>query len=283
MAINKSSDASISYASEIIVAEAQFAQQIEPVFTKLVTNIPLPKGAKNVSVPKYAALSASALSEGVDLASPTSLTVTHTTITPSEAGLLVVVTRDVVQQMNDAVMQSVGRLLGEALADYVDEAGVDLFSALNTTMGTSGTTITVGHISAGLAKLMNVPARPPFNCVLHPYQTHRIRSAVAPAATYPIPVGPAAEQLRRYMVGSIFSVPIYEDGRIDVDGSDDAYGAIFNKQTFAYTEEFGIKTDTTWDASLRAWELVATTKFAVTEINGTWGAYMLFDSIAPTA
>ena len=283
MAINKGSDNSISYASEIVVAAAQVANNYAVIVPKLVDRIDLPQGAKNVSVPKYAQLSASALTEGVAIASPTSLTVTHTTITPAEAGVYVAITRDAVYQMNDSVLKRIGRLVGEALGDYIDETGVDMFSGLNTTMGTAGTTLTVGHISAGLAKLTGSTALPPFVGVFHPYQTHRLRSALAPAGTYPINGGVAADQLAKYKVMSLFGVDIYEDGRIDVISGDDAYGAIFNKGAICYTEEFGIKVDQEWNIFSRAWDTVATVKFAFTELNGYDGCYMLFDAAAPSA
>ena len=283
MAINKSTDNSIAYASEIIVAEAQVANNYAVIMPKLVDKIDLPKGAKNVSVPKYAQLTASALSEGVAIASPTSLTVTHTTITPAEAGIYIAITRDAVYQMNDSVLKRIGRLVGDALGGYQDEAGVDMFSGFDTTLGSAGTTITVGHISAAIAKLDGSTALPPFSAVLHPYQIHRLRSALAPAGTYPIPSGPSAEQLRGYSIGNLFGVSIYSDGRIDVDTSDDAYGAIFNRGALAYTEEFGIKIDTQWNIFSRAWDTVATVKFVFTELNGYGGCYMLFDAAAPSS
>ena len=210
---------------------------------------------------------------------------TTTSITTTEVGLLVVLTDKMVRQYNEDAMSQVGRLMGEAMGRKIDLDGLAMFSGFNTTMGSAGTTITWGHLTASIAKLWKVPVNGQLVGVLHPYHLHRLMNALAPVGTYPIPNGLSEALVKNFLAGwdKMAGIPMFRDGNITTDSSDDSYSAVFSKDVVAYTVQKEWAVETERDASLRGTELVAVADYSFTEINGTYGCYLLFDATAPTA
>ena len=134
------------------------------------------------------------------------------------------------------------------------------------------------------------PSRP--NAVLHPEQIRRLTtemagltstSAAATAATGFVPEGPSADVLKQYWRGNdpIFGVPIFEDGNISLDGSNDVKGAVFVKEALALAMESEIKAEEERDASLRGTELVTSAIWGESEVVGVWGVviYSMADAL----
>ena len=83
-----SSSSSLSDQSSIVIANA--ISNIEPAgpTNQLVSRYDIPQGSKQVNVPIWGRNDAAALSEGVDLTAPQQLSVTVTSITSSEHGIM---------------------------------------------------------------------------------------------------------------------------------------------------------------------------------------------------
>ena len=77
-------------------------------------------------------------------------------------------------------------------------------------------------------------------------------------------------------------VPIFEDGNLSVDSSDDAVGVIADKSALAVLKSVDTRTERQRDASLRATELVMTADYGVFELDDSRGAPLTFDAAAPS-
>ena len=75
-------------------------------------------------------------------------------------------------------------------------------------------------------------------------------------------------------------VPIFEDGNLSVDGSDDAVGVIADKSAMAVLSSVETRTERQRDISLRGTELVITSDYGVFELDDTKGAPLTFDAAA---
>ena len=287
MAINIATSSNLADAQRIVIAEARYTEEHKAVMKQLVTHFTLGKGEKSINVPKFATVSASALTDGVDLASPTSVTNTTKSITTAEVGLLIVLSDKLIRQMVPDMFRVAGRLAGNAMGKKLDQDLLALFSGIDAGVGASGTVITTGYITAAVAKCFGAsePAPAPLACVLHPYQVRKIMDALAPVGTYPIPDGYSKEVLSKYFSGSLktWGVPIYFDGNVDNSTAAATYGAVFSKDCLylATQKEWSVERER--DATLRATELVVVADYAVGELDGVHGQYLLFDATAPTS
>ena len=140
----------------------------------------------------------------------------------------------------DAELANAATELGEAAARHIDVAIASNFSSLTGgTIGSAGTVITWRHVTKGLAVLMNqgVPRGEPVFCALHPYQWEVLLASNSVAAAT-VAVAP---QFQNELVAapSFFTIPQFVGvvfvitNAISVDGSDDAYGAIYARPAVA--------------------------------------------------
>ena len=92
--------------------------------------------------------------------------------------------------------------------------------------------------------------------------------------------GWSADLLSNFYSGlrPINGVPIFEDGNIQKDGSNDSgYGVIADKTALAALTSVETRTERQRDASLRATEIVMTADYGVFELDDTKGAPVLFE------
>jgi len=78
-------------------------------------------------------------------------------------------------------------------------------------------------------------------------------------------------------------VPIFEDGNLSVDSSDDAVGVIADKSALGVLKSVDTRTERQRDASMRATEIIITADYGVFEIDDSKGAPLTFDASAPAS
>ena len=98
-----SSSSNLSSVSSTVIASA--ISQIEPAgpTNQLVSRYDIPQGAKQVDIPIWGRNNATALTEGVDIATPQQLSVTIKNVTSSEHGILVFVSDRLTRQNNEDI------------------------------------------------------------------------------------------------------------------------------------------------------------------------------------
>lgn len=293
MAIQTAVTGNLENAQRIVIEQARYTAEHNAPMLGLVEHFTLGKGEKSITVPKVAQMTASALTDGVDLADSQDIGMTTTTLTTSEVGLKVILTDKLVRQENEDVFRIVGRQAGDAVARKKDTDLLTLFSSLNggTGLGSSGRDMELGNLAVliGWAKANKLPK--PVHIVGHPWQTLHVAMSVfgygggAPgaAAGAALASNLANEMLRDFFEFRLGDVDVYQDGNITVDSSNDAVAAVFSEAAMCYTESVGFNQETERDASLRATELVVTCDYGVFEIDDGYGAPATFRSTEATA
>jgi len=283
--ITLSSTSNLSSHQRIVFAEARFDLQYKEIMTNLVTNFTLPPGAKQLTVPKYSALTAAGLTEGVDMTTPQQLASSVIDVTTSEVGIMVTVSRKLVQQQVEDIFRVVGRLLSDSLAKKEDQDGLSQIDSFSKSSPGASNALTMAHLRGAVAYIATggttgQPGPEPIVFVLHPEQLSDIVDKIAPIGTYAIPHGISEDITKNYYRGNIpvYGSPIFVDGNITRDSGDDAKGGAFSKMAMMFTRSQERLIDTQHDASLRADEMILTTEYSWDEYEDGWGVELMSDA-----
>ena len=286
-----SSSSSLSDMSKIIIANA--IANIEPAgpTNQLVARYDIPKGAKQVNVPIWGRNDAAALTEGVDISAPQQLSVSVTSITASEHGILTFVSDKLTRQNNEDILSHVGEVQGGALGRLLEDDLIVLFDGFSNSIGAAGSFLTLYHVAGAVSYLKTdndssygmAPGTP--NGVFHPEQIRGFvqemtgiqGGGTTGMAAQPIPEGITAEVVKNYFRGNekAFGVPIFQSGVLSRDGSGDTKGAIFVPQAIALAMAHEMEAENERDASLRGTEVVMVGEWGESEIADPWGVEML--------
>lgn len=279
--------------SNILLAEA--IDNIEPAAPnkELVTNITIPSGHYQVTVPIYGRTTAAALTEGVDISPVQGPEVANVvTQTASEHGVMTFVSDRLAYQGNDDAIAVVGEQHGRAVGRLLDQDIIGLFDGFSNSIGSAGADLNLSSVAVAVGYLRSDdstygPAPNPINASLHPEQIRRLLTDVAGQAASittfggnPIPTGLSEDIVKNYMRGRdpLFGVPIIESPNISRDGSDDAKGAVFSQRALHLAMEQEIRAEEERDASLRGTEIVTVGVWGQGETVDVWGVEMLGDA-----
>ena len=289
--LSLSNSSSLSDMSKIVIANA--IANIEPAgpTNQLVARYDIPKGAKQVNIPVWGRNDAAALTEGVDITAPQQLSVTVTSITASEHGIMTFVSDRLSRQNNEDILSHVGEVQGGALGRLLEDDLTSLFDGFSNSIGSAGSYLTYYHVAGAVSYLKTdnnssfgmAPGTP--NGVFHPEQIRAFVQEVTGIqaggttgmAAQPIPEGITSEVIQNYFRGNerIFGIPIYQSGVLGRDGSGDVKGAVFVPQAIALAMAHEMEAEEERDASLRGTEMVMVGEWGEAEIADPWGVEML--------
>jgi len=271
-------------AQRIILASARYTEEHNAPALALIESFTLPKGAKQVTVPKVAQMSMSDLVDGQDIIDEEEIGMTTVDLTAAEVGAKVILTDKLVRQAADNVMTMVGRQLGDGMARKKDNDVTALYSGVSTDVGASGRDMDIANVAAAvaIAKGSNYGSQLYINH--HPFAVFDLaKEAAGTAATYPMTPGWSQDLLGNFWSGirPIFGVPIFEDGNITRTTVAATVGFIGDKSALAVLKSVDTRTERQRDASLRATELVMTADYGVFELDDSRGAGFTLDSTTP--
>lgn len=279
-----------------VLEKARFTQRFKAIMASLCWNIrkQLHDG-KTINVPYWGIVSASTLTEGVDMAASEDMEDTLVTITPSEVGCKIILTDKLVRDNNEDIKSAAGRILGEAMEYKRDYDLLGQIDDATTSLGGTTTTGTMGAIAAARALLTGNavsaggPAPGPFAMVHHPFALLDLVDVLTPlvqATPYASvgTMGLAEEVLRNYTIGRLFGMPIIEDGNLDISTSTAGKGGVFSTGEggaiiLGTADEWSIEPDR--DASLRATELNVVGEYGVGEYKAGWIVELHWDATTP--
>ncbi len=137
MSIQTATTADVEKASNVILSKARYTMEQNMPCANLIEHFTLPKGAKQLTVPKAGQQTAIDLVDGQDLTDSQDLGLTFTDMTTGEVGLKVILTYKLIRQFSEDVFSMIGRQMGDAMARKKDKDIIALFSGLNggTTLG----------------------------------------------------------------------------------------------------------------------------------------------------
>ena len=274
-------------AQKTIIAAARYTEEHNAPAMALIESMSLPRGASTVTVPKVGQMSMSDLVDGQDIIDEEEIGMTTVDLTASEVGAKIILTDKLVRQMAMNVFSIIGRQLGDGMARKKDTDVHALYSGLNggTTLGAAGATMSLANIAGAIAYTKANKFGSQTYILQHPNAVFDIaNTAVTASSTYPVPAGWSSDLLGNFFSGlrPLNGVPIFEDGNLSIDSSDDAVGVIANKDALVVLNSVDTRTKRQRDVSLRATEVVMTADYGVFELDDTRGAPFTFDAAAPS-
>ena len=271
-------------AQRIILASARYTEEHNAPALALIESFTLPKGAKQVTVPKVAQMSMSDLVDGQDIIDEEEIGMTTVDLTAAEVGAKVILTDKLVRQAADNVMTMVGRQLGDGMARKKDNDVTALYSGFSVDLGASGRDFDIANVAAAVAYAKGSNFGTQLYINHHPFTVFDLaKEAAGTAATYPMTPGWSQDLLGNFWSGirPIFGVPIFEDGNITRTTAAATVGVIADKSALAVLKSVDTRTERQRDASLRATELVMTADYGVFELDDSRGAALTLDSTTP--
>ena len=191
------------------------------------------------------------------------------TLTPAEYGAQFLLTDQRIESDPFPVQGDAANELGAAMADKIDASVFGNFSSLTGgTVGASGSAISWTYFENAVALLNNTKVRPPYVCVMHPFQWAILARAAGIAGTASNASEFVREEVdRMYFVNNVKGVNIYVSSNAQVSGTD-AYIGLWSLRDPAIALDMrrAPRLERERDASRRAWELNMTGVFA----HGVW-------------
>jgi len=274
-------------AQNIIITAARFTEEHNAPAMALIEQMNLPKGAKQVTVPKVGQMTISDLTDGFDIVDEEEIGMTTVDLTASEVGAKVILTDKLIRQSANNIFSIVGRQLGDAMARKKDTDVHALYSGLNggTTFGATNTAMSLANVAGAIANAKGQKFGSQIYILQHPFATFDIANTAVTAtgAAAGIPDGFATDLLQNFFsnIRPLNGVPIFEDGNLSRDSGDDAVGVIADKSALGVLKSVDTRTERQRDASMRATEIIITADYGVFEIDDTKGAPLTFDASAP--
>ena len=271
-------------AQRIILATARYTEEHNAPAMNLIEQFTLAKGAKQVTVPKIGQMDMSDLVDGQDIVDEEDIGMTTVDLTAAEVGAKIIITDKLARQSAENVFTMIGRQLGDGMARKKDNDVTALYSGFGTDIGAAGRAMSLANVSATVAYAKGNKFGSQVYIVQHPFAVWDIaNTAVTASTTYPVPAGWSADLLGNFFSGlrPINGVPIFEDGNISIDSSDDAIGVCADKTALAVLKSVDTRTERQRDASLRATEVVMTADYGVFELDDSKGVALTLDAGTP--
>ena len=275
---------SLENAQNIIIAAARYTEEHNAPAMNLIEQFTLPKGAKQVTVPKVGQMSMQDLTDGVDIVDEEDIGMTTVDLTASEVGAKIILTDKLVRHSAENVFSMIGRQLGDGMARKKDVDVLALYSGFSTDIGAAGRSMSLANVSAAVAYAKGKKFGSNVYIVQHPFAVWDIaNTAVTASSTYPVPAGWSADLLGNFFSGlrPINGVHIFEDGNISIDSSDDAVGVIADRSALGVLKSVDMNKEQDRDISLRATEVVITADYGVFELDDSKGVALTLDAGTP--
>jgi len=279
-----STTGNLENAQRIILSSARYTEEHNAPALALIEQFSLPSGSKTVTVPKVGQMTMSDLQDGIDIVDEEDIGMTTVDLTASEVGAKVILTDKLVRQSADNVFSIIGRQLGDGMARKKDKDVIALYTGLNggTNLGADGRNFNAANVHAIVSNAKANKFGSQLYIVHHPNAVATLSKEAATTAgnNAEITSGWSADLLSNFYSGlrPINGVPIFEDGNIEKDGSNDSgYGVIADKTALAALTSVETRTERQRDASLRATEIVMTADYGVFELDDSKGAPILFE------
>ena len=271
-------------ASKIIIAAARYTEEHNAPAMALIESFSLPKGAKQVTVPKVGQMTVSDLQDGRDIVDEEEIGMTTVDLTAAEVGAKVILTDKLVREQQNNVFTIIGKQLGDAMARKKDTDVHALYSSLN------GGSLLGGSVAMSLSNVAGAIAYAKANkfgsdiyILHHPNSVFDIAATAVTSSQYAIPHGWSEDLLGNFWSGirPLNGVPIFEDGNLTIPDDDDVVGVIADKSAMAVLNSVETRTERQRDASMRATEVVITSDYGVFELDDSRGAGLEYDASVP--
>jgi N4-gp56 family major capsid protein len=262
-----------------IVQEAMFVASETSIMPGLVKQFTVPANAgKVLQVPLYPVQTiASDAGENSDL-SNTEISTGVANITLTEAGIMTTLTDMARNHSVSNVVADLGKLFGEAIAKRHDRALTGLFSSFTTSIGAGGDEIEVKDLFEAYATLKANAVPGPYFGVFNPKAIYNVKKTLTNTFVNPNPANVVNQAMSEGFIGRIAGIDIFESSNVVEDSATQSVNGVFSRDALGLAVAQNINIETQRDASLRAEEVVASTRYGVSVLHNTYGVKILGDN-----
>jgi len=276
---NESDTGSLQHLISPIVQEAMFVASETAIMPGLVKNFTVPANAgKVLQVPIYATQTIAAdTAESTDL-SNTEVSTSVANITLLEAGIMTTLTDMARNHSVSNVTADLGKLFGEAIAKRHDRALTGLFSSFTNQIGEDSDEVEVKDLFEAYATLKANAVPGPYVGVFNPKAIYNVKKTLTNTFVNPNASAVVNQAMSEGYVGRIAGIDIYESSNVVEPSSGVAINAVFSRDALGVAVAQNINIETQRDASLRASEIVASTRYGVSVLHNSYGVQLKGDA-----
>jgi len=278
---NESTTSTLQHLISPIVQEAMFVASETAIMPGLVKNFTVPANAgKVLQVPLYGTETAIDRNEAQDLTN-TAISTNVANITLTEAGIMTTLTDMARNHSVSNVVADLGKLFGEAIAKRHDQALTSLFTNFTEVgAGAQGKEITVENLFQAYATLKSLAVPGPYYGVFHPKAIYNVKKSLTNSFVNPTNnLAVTNQAMSEGYIGRIAGIDIYETSNFASFSDGQVVNGVFSRDALGLAVAEGLKIETQRDASLRADEVVASTRYGVQVLHSTYGVKLLGDTI----
>jgi N4-gp56 family major capsid protein len=266
-----------------IVQEAMFVASETSIMPGLVKQFTVPANAgKVLQIPLYPVNTiASDAGEATDLAGGANDVAVSTgvaNITLTEAGIMTVLTDMARNHSVSNVIADLGKLFGEAIAKRHDRALTGLFSSFTSQIGAAGDELEVKDLFEAYATLKANAVPGPYMGVFNPKSIYNIKKTLTNTFVNPNASAVVNQAMSEGYVGRIAGIDIFESSNVVEDSATGVTNGIFSRDALGIAIAQNINIETQRDASLRAEEVVASSRYGVSVLHNSYGIKVLGDN-----
>ena len=262
-----------------IVQEAMFVASETAIMPGLVKVFNVPANAgKVLQVPLYSTQSiASDAGENADL-SNTAVSTDVANITLTEAGIMTTLTDMARNHSMSNVVADLGKLFGEAIAKRHDRALTGLFSSFTASIGAAQDEIEVKDLFEAYATLKAAAVPGPYFGVFSPKAIYNVKKTLTNTFVNPFGSTVANQAMTEGYIGRIAGIDIYESSNVVQLSDTSVVNGVFSRDALGIAIAQQLNVETQRDASLRAEEVVASTRYGVNILHNSYGVKILGDN-----
>jgi len=276
---NESTTTSLNDLIAPIVQEAMFVASETSIMPGLVKTFTVPANAgKVLQVPLYPVQTiATDAGEAQDL-SNTEISTGVANITLTEAGIMTTLTDMARNHSVSNVVADLGKLFGEAIAKRHDRALTALFSSFTSQIGAAQDELEVKDLFEAYATLKANAVPGPYFGVFNPKSIYNIKKTLTNTFVNPNASTVVNQAMSEGYVGRIAGIDIFESSNVVEDSATGVTNGIFSRDALGLAVAQNINIETQRDASLRAEEVVASTRYGVSVLHNSYGVKLIGDN-----
>ena len=276
---NESTTTTLNDLISPIVQEAMFVASETSIMPGLVKQFTVPANAgKVLQVPLYSTQTIAAdKAEATDL-SNTQISTDKADITLVEAGIMTTLTDMARNHSVSNVVADLGKLFGEAIAKRHDRALTGLFSSFSSSIGADQDEIEVKDLFEAYATLKANAVPGPYFGVFNPKAIYNVKKTLTNTFVNPNPANVVNQAMTEGFIGRIAGIDIFESSNVVEDSATGVTNAVFSRDALGLAVAQNINIETQRDASLRAEEVVASTRYGVSVLHNSYGVKILGDN-----
>ena len=262
-----------------IVQEAMFVASETAIMPGLVKVFNVPANAgKVLQVPLYSTQTiASDVGENAEI-SNTAVSTDVANITLTEAGIMATLTDMARNHSMSNVIADLGKLFGEAIAKRHDRALTGLFSSFTSSIGAAQDEIEVKDLFEAFATLKAAAVPGPYFGVFSPKAIYNVKKTLTNTFVNPNPANVVNQAMSEGYIGRIAGIDIYESSNVVQLSDTSVVNAVFSRDALGIAIAQQLNVETQRDASLRAEEVVASTRYGVNILHNSYGVKILGDN-----